>query len=385
MFSALLISPTPERSLVIKTAAQDSGRLLLCRIIEEYPQGFTVARLLHALAPEIVLLDLHERQAALGCARAIREYSPKTPVVGFLDAPPAAPGGDLGGLDAVLAFLSEPAVVAKCVDSVLHQSLCERKENLLVFLPAKGGSGATTLAWNTAAALAETAGKRPLLIETDYRCGALSFMLDQKPEGSIQEVLRTGNEMDGLRFTSQITECDGVALLLSDRTPPNPEPGWESYTRLIDVATARYDPVLFDLPESFPPEMCEITRRAGKVILVTTPDVVALKLASCKCAELLTTGVEERRLQVVLNRREENDLGEREIEGVLHRTVLHSLPADNRSTRAALLRGESIPAKTDLGRGLQKLAAKLMSEAQPAADKAPGGLRSALRFAPWRQ
>jgi pilus assembly protein CpaE len=386
MFSALVVGPTPERAQVLSSVALETGRLLLVRVLEEYLQGFSLARLLHSIEPEVILLDLDRSDAALECIDGIRQYSPKTPVVGLLE-PPLPRGQDeegAGGLDAVLALPVTPADLSARVDAVLRRALSERKENLIAFLPAKGGCGSTTLVWNTAAALSELPLKRPLVIETDYRCGALAFMLDQKPQGSLQDVLRAANELDGTRLTAAITNREGVALLLSDRTIPDPAPGWETYTRLIDMAAARYDPVLVDLPAAFPPELQEITRRAGKVILVTTPDVVALKLAEGACAELLAAGLEESRLHVVLNRKEESDLDQRAIEDLLQRPVLYAVPADNRAARAAVFRGERVSPKSELGRSLQKLAAKLMEESREEPGTMGGKLRNALRLAAWR-
>ncbi len=386
MFSALVVGPTPERTQILSSVALETGRLLLVRVLEEYPQGFFLARLLHSIEPEVILLDLDRSDAALECIDGIRRYSPKTPIVGLLEPPLPRSQDEVGagGLDAVLALPVTPAELAARADAVLRRAWSERKENLLAFLPAKGGCGATTLVWNTAAALAELPGKRPLVIETDYRCGALAFMLDQKPQGSVQDALKAANELDGTRLTAEITNREGVALLLSDRTIPDPAPGWETYTRLIDLAAVRYDPVLVDLPAAFPLELREITRRAGKVILVTTPDVVALKLAEGACAELLAAGLPESRLHVVLNRKEESDLDQRAIEDLLQRPVLHSVPADNRSARAAVFQGESVSPKTELGRSLQKLAAKLMEESREEPGTVGDKLRNALRLAAWR-
>ena len=278
MFSALLISPASVRCQILKSVAMETGQLLLARMLEEYPRGIGLTKLMH-LEPEVVLLDLDGNEFALKCADEIRKRSPGTPILGFTEQPSSFDAQGFAGLDFVLPFPPAPEELARCVNEVVRQSLFDAKENLLVFLPAKAGSGATTLVRNTAAALAELPGKRALIIEGDYRSGVLSFMLDEKVEGSLQEVLTAPGELDGFRLERAVTERDGVAVLLSNRTIPEPAPGWEVYARLVEVATSRWNPVLVDLPETFPPETREILRRAGKIILVSTPDVVALKLA----------------------------------------------------------------------------------------------------------
>src|SRR5512140_3762978 len=215
MFSALLISPTSVRCQILKSVAMETGQLLLARMLEEYPQGIGLTKLMH-VEPEVVLLDLVGNDSALTCAAGIRQCSPETPILGFTDQPSSFGPNDFAGLDLVLPFPPAPEELARCVNQVVRQSLSDAKENLLVFLPAKAGSGATTVAWNTAAALAELPGKRALIIEGDYRSGVLSFMLDQKVEGSLQELLTASGELDGFRFDQAVTERDGIAVLLSD-------------------------------------------------------------------------------------------------------------------------------------------------------------------------
>jgi len=383
MFSALLISPTSLRCQVLKSVAMETGQLLLARMLEEYPRGIGLTKLMH-LEPEVVLIDLDETDPALKCADEIRQCSPRTPILGFTEQPFSFDAKGFTGLDFVLPFPPAPEELARCVNEVVRQSLFDAKENLLVFLPAKAGSGATTVVRNTAAALAELPGKRALIIEGDYRSGVLSFMLDEKVEGSLQQVLTTPGALDGFRLEGAVTERDGVAALLSDRTIPEPAPGWEVYARLVEVATSRYDPVLVDLPETLPPETREIVRRAGKIILVSTPDVVALKLAQRTYDELILSGIPKNRIHVVLNRWEEGDLGPREVEGFLHRPVLHLFPNDNRSVRTSILRGEAIPPKSGLWKSFQAFAVKLMAAAQPPPETLGDRLRSVLHRQAWR-
>ncbi len=377
MFSALLISPTPVRCQILKSVAMETGQLLLARMLEEYPQGIALTKLMH-VEPEVVLLDLDGNESALECADEIRQRSPSTPILGFTEQPSSFDAKGFAGLDFVLPFPPAPEELARCVNEVVRQSLFDAKENLFVFLPAKAGSGATTIVRNAAVALAELPGKRGLIIEGDYRSGVLSFMLDQKVEGSLQQVLTASGELDGFRLDEAVTERDGVAVLLSDRTIPEPAPGWEAYARLVKVATSRYDPVLVDLPETLPPETREILRRAGKIILVSTPDVIALKLAERTYSELILSGIAKDRIHVVLNRWQEGDLGPREVEGYLHRPVLHLFPNDNRSVRTSVLRGEAISAKSELWKSFQVFAAKLIAPPQVTPETLGDRLRSVL-------
>lgn len=376
MFTALLISPSADRCQALRTAALESGNVLLGKILEEYPMRFGMAKLLHTMDPELLLMDLQQADVAERCVNEAREFSPKMPILGFTEHPAGAGTDRFVACDRVLPFPPASGELARVVDQVVHECLFGPKENLIVFQPAKAGSGATTVLWNTAVALAETLGKKPMVIEADFRSGVLSYMLDVKVEGCIQEFLKKGGILDGFRLTAQITEMDGVAAVLSNREPLDHTPDWETYARLVDVAASKYDPVMVDLPETYPGEMREIVRRAGKVVLVTTPDIVALKLAERACNELLQNGVAKSRIHVVLNRCEEGDLEPREVEDFMHYSVLHSIPTDHRSLRAAVLRGETISPKSELWKSFQKLAAKLASDSGSPAGSIGSKLRS---------
>ena len=377
MFSALLISPDLGRCQILKSVALETGQVLLARIVEEYPHGIPLAKLLH-VDPEVVLLDLVGGDVALRCAIEIRELSPKTPILGFAEQPSQFETKGSVAIDSFLLYPPEAGSLAKCINDAVRQAVFEPKENLLVFMPAKAGSGASTVAWNTAVALAESPARRVLIVDGDYRSGVLSFLIDERVEGSLQEILKAGAELDGFRFSGALTEREGVTILLSDRTMPEQTPTWETYARLVELAAVRFDPVLVDLPETVPPDMREILRRAGKVFLVTTPDVIALKLAARAYDEFLMNGIPKNRVHVVLNRWEENDLGSREVENFLHRPVAHLFPNDNRSVKAAVLRGEPIGPKTELWKSFRAFAAKLTAPAHPAAESLPGKLWSVL-------
>ena len=108
---------------------------------------------------------------------------------------------------------------------------------------AGAGDGKTTVARGLARALAAMGG-RPLLIEADLRHPA-----DGPGAGrGLSEVLAGEGEWEA--FIARA--ADGFDLLPSGGVPPNPEEllGSDAMTRLLQAATARYDVVVVDMPES---------------------------------------------------------------------------------------------------------------------------------------
>src|SRR5437667_350646 len=70
------------------------------------------------------------------------------------------------------------------------------QENLVTFLPAKAGSGCTTVALNTAGRLAGDLGHKVLLIECDLNSGVLSMILDVKAPRSLLDALENSSHLD---------------------------------------------------------------------------------------------------------------------------------------------------------------------------------------------
>src|SRR5258705_378193 len=82
----------------------------------------------------------------------------------------------------------------------------EIQENLFAFLPAKAGSGCTTVALNTAGYMADTSrpdsvARKVLLIESDIRSGVLSVLLGIHHKYSLRDALDDSEQLDYSRWT----------------------------------------------------------------------------------------------------------------------------------------------------------------------------------------
>ena len=149
------------------------------------------------------------------------------------------------------------------VDSAVHAASGLVVDNLYSFLPAKGGSGASTLLLAVATALAGPLKKRVLVIEADLRSGVLSFVLNQYPVQSIRNLLEYKLPLDEPSFQRYLTRCSGVDFLFSDRIPLSSRPAWDDYFALLEFARAHYDFILADLPDSAIPEYRRAERQAA--------------------------------------------------------------------------------------------------------------------------
>src|SRR5207247_8072682 len=137
-----------------------------------------------ATAPEIVFLSLETRQAALETAKRIEEQSPGLQVVAInrtCDPPTLLETMRAG----IREFLSPPFEHQSLLDALQriadliaqNPPIFETTDSVFAFLPAKAGSGATTIAVNTSLALSRMPDTHALLADLDLNCGMVGFML----------------------------------------------------------------------------------------------------------------------------------------------------------------------------------------------------------------
>src|SRR3989442_314764 len=204
MLRGAIICPDRELGDRLVSALLESHRIGIVRRMEAYPSAVDLGRFLRAAAPEILFLSIETRQQALETAKHVEELVPGVQVVAinrtcdpqilletmragireFL-SPPFEHQALLDALERVANLISQTAPVFELTDSVF------------AFLPAKAGSGATTIAVNTSLALSRMEGTNVLLADLDLNSGLVGFMLllNQSPY-SIVDAAENALELD---------------------------------------------------------------------------------------------------------------------------------------------------------------------------------------------
>jgi Flp pilus assembly CpaE family ATPase len=132
--------------------------------------------------------------------------------------------------------------------------------------------------------------------------------------------------------------------------------------------------VLADLPELVNPATVEIVRSASHVMVVTTQEVLTLKMAERRMRELIDWGVPEDRIKILANRWQRKEISKEEIEKFLRRPVYATFENDFPAVRRATLDGGPVSASCGLGNSFHAFAQRLSG-----AKAASGGWLSRLR------
>lgn len=379
-FHFLLIASSRQRASILQRVALETQKLLPAYVLSNYPRDREFGRLLDSTEPELIMLDLADPSAAADCAAQVYLRLPSLPIIGILGLIPPDPAMFGRALSAVLPYPPDVPDLVKAIDESILHGRGRVEQNMFAFMPAKAGSGASTIALYTAATLANHFQKRVLVIDADLRSSALSIMLNVEKFHSLQDLLRTSAELDAFQLVRSITQAHNVDLLLSSRKPLSPTPSWEHYFRLLELIRSRYDVVLVDLPEVVNPATRELVRRSKLVFNVCTPEVTYLKLAERRRQELVEAGLPENRLRILLNRWHAAEVQPQEIEEFLDRPIMHVFPNDYKTVRTAMVEGDMLSSNTRLGKDFQEFAAQLIGAA-PVKEKRVGAkLRSLLSY-----
>ncbi len=368
MLSVIVIAADEDRLLSIQALIRGSGRTRMMRSYNRYPDSPSMIRLVRAVNPEVVVLDFHQRTVAAELARQIYRISPRTAILAFGAGPKEMPDPYTNGVVQVFPAIPEEAEFDKALQSAVHAASGLVVENLCAFLPAKAGSGASTVVLATATALAVILKKKVLVIEADLRSGVLSFLLNQYPVQSVRNLLEHKLPLDEPGFHRFLTRCHGIDFLFSDRAPLAARPAWDDYFRLLEFAKARYDFILADLPEVINDASSELVRRARAVFLVGTQEIPAIKLAHARVRELAHWRADPARSALLVNRWHKQDLPVPQIEALLERPVAWTFPNDYSAVSKAVNKAEPVALDSRFGLSTVQFARAL---AQPGAELPP--------------
>jgi pilus assembly protein CpaE len=370
MFNTVVIHAGPEKAAVLRALVASTGQLQVLREFTAAPSPYEISRMLNTMSPDVVLIDFGLGQQALEYAARISDFAPQTALVGFDATPDLAMRAKQVGFHSLVAAHGGTEDLQHAIHEAMHCRDGGVEPTLYSFLPSKAGSGASTVVVSAATALAKYYGKRVLVIDADLRSGILAIMLNVEPVGSVQSVLRDGDQLDQFHWVQSVLPVHGVDYLLSSRSLDVALPEWLHYYQLLNFARQHYDAILVDLPELVNPATVEIVRRSAMVFPVCTAEIPSLRLTQHRCTELTRWGVPEERIGILLNRWHRSDPAPAELARIIQKPVLKWFPNDYPAVRAAVAAGSSVSFDTKLGNAFIEFAGRLIH--QPAANRQSG-------------
>jgi pilus assembly protein CpaE len=249
---------------------------------------------------------------------------------------------------------------------------------VFAFVGAKGGVGTTTVAVNTAAALAKLSRSRVLLIDLHLAYGDAALFLGAEPRFSVLDALENTRRLDQAFFKGLVTRTDlGVDLLASsDRAAVGPVDA-ARVRAVIDVSARQYRYIVVDVARA---DMMTLDALdSAKAIIVVANQELSTVRGATRIAGTLRQRYGKDRIRVVISRYDaQSEIGQDDVERTIGVPVKHTFPSDYRLALKALNQGRPIALDNHnaLSGSVQKFARELAGVAETPRDKpgAGGGL-----------
>ncbi len=208
---------------------------------------------------------------------------------------------------------------------------------LLAVLGVSGGSGASTLAVNLAAALARDHGKAALVDLKPGR-GDLAALLDLKPAFHLADLCQSLARLDQAMFARALVPhgC-GVSLLASpqvygDARLVRPE----AVAEVLALARRTFPHVVADLEDCFHEEQVVALRQAAAVLLVSRLDFTSLRNLRRVLEHIEERGIPRERVQIAVNRHgQPGELAAEDAEEAIGDKLSYFIPDDPRTVNGA--------------------------------------------------
>lgn len=274
---------------------------------KDFPTAAQLSRVLGAHAPEIVFVDISDLNRALDLANSVGQQMPSAQMVavGREFSSQVMVSAMRSGIKEFVAVPMRPDEIQAAL-SRLRQAIDEKTVgsaatgDVISFLPAKPGVGATTICLNTAAAMAKQPGANVALVDLDLGCGNLDFLLNLEAGFSVRDLAEHAS-IDETLWLQMITRFGNMDVLRAGRPQPDrPLPG-SRVDSMLRFARSRYSPLLLDLGGIGENVTLEALRHSNRILLVTTADMASVHLAQRAIGVMKEQGLDDR-LQLVLNR-----------------------------------------------------------------------------------
>ena len=206
----------------------------------------------------------------------------------------------------------------------------------------RGGTGVTSIAANTAIALAEETGKKVLLFEGKVFFGHLEVMLNLRVQNSLADLIPHASNLDENLVRDVITpHPSGIHVLLA---PSNVQIAQgiraeDIYNVYIGVSRF-YDYIVVDAGGPLNDISVTLMDATDRILLVTTPDLAALHDTSRFLQLSRSLAYPADKILMILNKAGvDGGVKLHDIESVLHNQVYHQIANDPANILRSINRG----------------------------------------------
>jgi pilus assembly protein CpaE len=268
--------------------------------------------------------------------------------------------------------------LAEGLKKALERRAAERRKSdsakpagkIIVFLSAKGGCGATTLACHVAVELSRLNPRRRgneadhsvLLADLDVSAGTVGFLMKSKCPYSIADALNNVHRLDASYWKALVSngipglEVISAPTAIAAKQPPKPA----EIRDVLEFVRKQYQWTVADAGRGIGESTMTAIESADEACLVTTPEIPALHQTRQILQRLLDGGYKKEHLRLIVNRVPKR-AGTRpeELQEMLGIPLFAVVPDCYAELHEAYSQGQLLPAGSVLGECMERLARKL--------------------------
>lgn len=320
--------------------------------------------------PDVVIVGfLQAMDAALALGQAVTRDEPNITLVALADQSNA---------DSILAAMrvgykefivlpNDAPQLRQVVHDAAYAVVDDEVNGLVVsVMGVKGGVGTTLLTTHLAAEFA--AIHRVLCIDLDFANGDVASLLDLTPRDSIIDLLPRADRIDERMLTGTVAVHRSKVHALTQPNEPDPalEVSGDDVYSIILAAARAYQYVLIDCGTYFDNAVVTALQVSDIVVLVTTPDVVAVRDAYRRIRSLDVIGVEKDNIRILVNRESKTAfVGVADIAENLGMPISAKITDDAKIVSQAINEGKlvrEINRRSDVARDISGLVAMLTED-----------------------
>jgi pilus assembly protein CpaE len=338
--------------------------------------------------PDVVIVGYTRAvDASLALAEELRRENPNVVLVALADAPDSSAilGAMRAGYREFVVLPDDAARLRQVVhDAAFAPAEDEEKGRVVAITGAKGGVGVTTIAIHLAAELAGI--HRVICIDLDFGMGDVAPMLDLTSRDSIADLLPRADRLDERMLNGSVAVHRTKVNVLT--TPDDMESigpaSADDIFNIINVAARAYQWVIIDCGTYYDNAVAMALNVADTVVLVTTPDVTAVRDAFRRVRTLNVLGIERERIRLVVNRWHRGAyVNKKDIASNLGLPLASTIADDARHVEQAINEGKiirEVNRRCDAARDIANLVAVLTEDPEDlgGGDEPTGGWLSGI-------
>lgn len=348
--SVLVIASAPHTD-ALQTASPAISGMKIASLENHQPVSDELMRESSLLVIEV---DPGE-PATMQRLKAVRERYPHIPLVAAMEGASVSLVRTLmreGVSDVVSLPFDLDELLQVSLDTVAKHQTAQTEQALAPMLAVArslGGCGATSIATHLAADLAAHCpnGRGVVIADLDLQFGSVAEYLGVRPRGTLADLLDSANRLDEELLRSVAADAgNGIAVLAAPETiMPLESIDTDDLLRVLKLLRQQYDYVVLDLPADWTNWTLSAALAADAIMLVVELSVASLRQAKRRLDLFRSVGVDDRAIQIVVNRVEKRLFRTIDLDDVaqtLSHPVLGSVSLDSPTVATAQTQGHLV-------------------------------------------